>query len=99
MIRVAETTTGVEAFDNPGVEDLKTAIVYQACADYLCALRGKTHHCHNAMDKPDTLEAFFRSDWFKKLCSADGEALIRQLRINFQKGQKFIHYGRYIREN
>lgn len=35
-IHVSGSTQGIELIDNPGVEDLKTAIVYQACADYLC---------------------------------------------------------------
>ena len=95
MIRAAASTMGQSGIDSQAMDDLKTAIVGQACADYLSVLRGKKHHAHMQLESQEELEKFFRSTWFKKLCDCDGDKLIIQLRHRLSRGQKFIHYGRY----
>ena len=94
-IRIAASTLGRPGLDNPNINDPKTAIVGQACADYLSVLRGKKHHAHMQLESQEELETFFRSTWFKRLCDCDGDKLIIQLRHRLSRGQKFIHYGRY----
>ena len=95
MIRAAASTLGRPGLDNTNMNDLKTAIVGQACADYLSVLRGKKFHGRMPLDSQEELEEFFHSTWFKRLCDCDGDKLIIQLRHRLSRGQKFIHYGRY----
>lgn len=94
MIRAAASTVGHAVLD-ACVGDLGTAIVHRACVDYLSALRGRTHHGHDRLDTREELERFFRSPWFGRLCEADGEALLSELRRMNKAGQKAIHYGVY----
>ena len=91
---VTGSTTGSAVLDaSPG--DLGTAIVHQACVDYLSALRGRTHHGHDRLATKEELERFFRSAWFGILCDADGELMLSELRRMHKAGKKSIHYGVY----
>ena len=64
--------------------DLGTAIIGQACEDYLFLLRTKrgTYKVpHNASRSIKELEVFFKSQWFDLLADdIDGETLMAMLR-------------------
>ena len=95
MIRTAASTLGRPGLDSHGMNDLKTAIVGQACADYLSVLRCKKYHGRMPLESQEELEKFFHSTWFKRLCDCDGDKLIIQLRHRLKCGQRTLHYGRY----
>lgn len=62
-------------------ENLANAIILRAVADYRQTLR----RCHQHPEREDigyaknTLERFFRSDWFGVLTDLDPDILIRKL--------------------
>lgn len=63
-------------------ENLANAIILQAAKDYRSALR-KLKRCPRnrlAQAEADSIERFFRSDWYKCLTDVDGEMVIRKLR-------------------
>jgi hypothetical protein len=65
-------------------QDLANAIIVQATADYRHALRMLRENKYNAgllYDK-ESLEEFFRSDWFQVLTRLDGRRVLNDL----QKG-------------
>ena len=63
-------------------EDLANAIVLQAAKDYRKALKTLRVYpkSRSAKADRDELERFFRSPWYARLTSVDGETLIRKIR-------------------
>ena len=63
-------------------EKLANAIVIQAAKDYRAAARKlkRNPRNHLAQAEIDSIERFFRSDWYKCLTEIDGEMLIRKLK-------------------
>ncbi len=64
-----------------GYEKLANTIIVQAAKDYRVALR-KLHRKPNNKDagaEKESIERFFRSDWFCALTEVDGETLIQKL--------------------
>lgn len=63
-------------------EDLANAIILKAAEDYRIAYRQANILSVGKSSQQDCrdLERFFRSDWYKKLTSVDGEYLIKILR-------------------
>ena len=63
-------------------EKLANAIILQAVKDYRSALRKLKRKPGNALAHAeiDSIERFFRSDWYKCLTEVDGEMLIRKLK-------------------
>ena len=64
-----------------GYEKLANAIIIQAAKDYRVALRKLQRKSNNkdAQAEKESIERFFRSDWFRSLTEVDGEMLIRKL--------------------
>ena len=63
-------------------EKLANGIVIQAAKDYRTALRKLKRNPRNQLAKAeaDSIERFFRSDWYKCLTEVDGEMALRKLR-------------------
>lgn len=63
-------------------EKLANAIVIQAAKDYRTVLRKLKRNPRNQLAKAeaDSIERFFRSDWYKCLTEVDGEMVLRKLR-------------------
>lgn len=63
-------------------ERLANAIVLKAVDDYRAALRKLKRNPRSESAKYDVreLERFFRSGWYQKLTTVDGEFLIRRIR-------------------
>ena len=63
-------------------EKLANGIVIQAAKDYRTALRKLKRNPQNQLAKAeaDSIERFFRSDWYKCLTEVDGEMVLRKLR-------------------
>ena len=61
-------------------DKLATAIILQACNDYLIALS------ENDTGRMTEIERFFKSDWYYSLIRLDGEFLIRELRKEYKNG-------------
>lgn len=61
---------------------LAMAIVKQAVLDYHKVLQTLKYSPHDrgALAEKDSLEVFFRSQWFSVLCDLDGEELITMIR-------------------
>ena len=64
-----------EIFTDAGIDNLRYAIVRQACRDYYAMAFGK----ENTYSKKQ-IEAFFRSDYFKMLCSIPAQVLIDEIK-------------------
>lgn len=64
-----------------GYERLANAIIIQAAKDYRAALRRlrRKPNIKDAKAEKESIERFFRSDWFRTLTEVDGEMLIRKL--------------------
>ena len=62
-------------------EKLANAIIIQAAKDYRVAKRKLRRKPGNkdAKTEAESIERFFRSDWFRALTEVDGEMLIRKL--------------------
>ena len=62
-------------------EKLANAIIIQAAKDYRVAKRKLRRKPGNkdAKSEAESIERFFRSDWFRALTEVDGEMLIRKL--------------------
>ena len=62
-------------------EDLANAIVYRAAKDYKKTMSklAKDQEVEEMGDKKETLEKFFRSEWYCLLTNVDGEMLIQRL--------------------
>lgn len=63
-------------------ENLANAIIIQAAKDYRTAQRKLKRNPRNHLTQAeaDSIERFFRSDWYKCLTNVDGEMLIRKLK-------------------
>lgn len=63
-------------------EKLANAIVIQAAKDYRTAERKLKRNPRNQLAKAeaDSIDRFFRSDWYKCLTEVDGEMVLRKLR-------------------
>ena len=63
-------------------EKLANGIVIQSAKDYRTALRKLKRNPRNQLAKAeaDSIERFFRSDWYKCLTEVDGEMVLRKLR-------------------
>lgn len=64
-----------------GYERIANAVIILAAKDYLCALRKLERNPKNdgAIMMRESVERFFRSEWYSALTSVDGEFLIRNL--------------------
>lgn len=62
-------------------EKLANAIILQAVKDYRTAKRKlkRNPRNHLAQSEVDSIERFFRSDWYSCLTEVDGEMLIKKL--------------------
>jgi hypothetical protein len=62
-------------------EKLANAIILQAVKDYRAAKRKlkRNPRNHLAQSEVDSIERFFRSDWYSCLTEVDGEILIKKL--------------------
>lgn len=60
--------------NDDGIKYLAMAIVFQAVQDYKKALK------HNDKVEIYNLEKWFKGNWYKTLCSIDGDYLIKKLR-------------------
>lgn len=67
--------------DITNYENLANAIILQAVKDYRSAKRKLNRKPGNALAQAeiDSIERFFRSDWYKCLTDVDGELLIKKL--------------------
>nr|DAZ24955.1 MAG TPA: hypothetical protein [Caudoviricetes sp.] len=63
-------------------EKLANAIIIQAAKDYRAAAQKlkRNPRNHLAQAEADSIERFFRSNWYKSLTEVDGEMLIRKLK-------------------
>jgi len=63
-------------------EKLANAIIILAAKDYRKALKRLKRNPHNqaAQAEADSIERFFRSQWYEVLTDVPGELLIRKLR-------------------
>lgn len=63
-------------------QELANAVIILAAKDYRHALRIQRRNpwSNAAQSQIDSLERFFRSDWYEVLTEVDGEMLIRKLR-------------------
>ena len=66
-------------------ENLANAIILTAVDDYRRALKkySKNPDSKSAKAEVDSLERFFRSQWYSVLTSVEGEFLIRKLRAEY----------------
>ena len=66
-------------------ENLANAIVLSAVEDYRKALKKYSRNLNNKSAKAevDSLERFFRSQWYSVLTSVEGEFLIQKLRAEY----------------
>lgn len=64
-----------------GYERLANAIIIQAAKDYRTAKRKLRRKPNNkeARAEAESIERFFRSDWFRTLTEVDGEMILRKL--------------------
>jgi hypothetical protein len=62
-------------------ENLANAVILQAVRDYRTALRALRMNPRNkaAQTEKESIERFFRSQWYQALTTVDGEMLIRKL--------------------
>lgn len=74
-------TSGTEMAMDP-YENLANAIILQAVKDYRTAKRKLKRNPgnHLAQAEIDSIERFFRSNWYRCLTEVNGEMLIRKLR-------------------
>lgn len=65
-----------------GYERLANAIIIQAANDYRAAARKlkKNPRNHLAQSEVNSIERFFRSQWYEALTSVDGEMLLKKLK-------------------
>lgn len=66
-------------------ENLANAIVLSAVEDYRKALKKYSRNLNSKSEKAevDSLERFFKSQWYSVLTSVEGEFLIRKLRAEY----------------
>ena len=70
-------------------ERLANAIILQAVADYRVALKKIKAHPKDrkAIDEALEIERFFRSGWYSRLTSVDGEYLIKRLQEEIRQSK------------
>ena len=75
-----------------GLDDLRFAIIQQACKDYEASLKYLRNHPEKdwqsrktlqAIRMKDECETFFRSQYFSLLCDLEGEEIMRMIRKKF----------------
>ena len=66
---------------NDPYENLANAVILQAVRDYRTALKALRMNPRNksAQTDKESIERFFRSQWYQALTTVDGEMLIRKL--------------------
>jgi hypothetical protein len=66
---------------NDPYENLANAVILQAVRDYRTALKALRMNPRNkaAQTEKESVERFFRSQWYQALTTVDGEMLIRKL--------------------
>ncbi|MGI6512119.1 hypothetical protein EDD59_106109 [Muricomes intestini] len=66
---------------NDPYENLANAVILQAVRDYRTALKALRMNPRNkaAQTEKESIERFFRSQWYQALTTVDGEMLIRKL--------------------
>ena len=73
-------------------EETANAIIIQACNDYKRAYRRSILNADSSdsvgNEELAELESFFKSDWYKKLTTVDGEELMERLRAEVLKKSK-----------
>lgn len=77
-----------EEFDKKGVYALACAIIEKAADDYRLCLKCLSRNPNNesAKDKKESIERFFRSDFYRLLTNVDCEYLIRRLQEDAANG-------------
>lgn len=62
-------------------ENLANAVILQAVRDYRTALKALRMNPRNkaAQTEKESVERFFRSQWYQALTTVDGEMLIKKL--------------------
>lgn len=62
-------------------ENLANAVILQAVRDYRTALKALRMNPRNkaAQTEKESIERFFRSQWYQALTTVDGKMLIRKL--------------------
>ncbi|ARP50053.1 hypothetical protein B6259_03680 [Ruminococcaceae bacterium CPB6] len=66
---------------NGPYENLANAVILQAVRDYRTALKALRMNPRNkaAQTEKESVERFFRSQWYQALTTVDGEMLIKKL--------------------
>ncbi|ADU27349.1 hypothetical protein [Ethanoligenens harbinense] len=66
---------------NDPYENLANAVILQAVRDYRTALKALRMNPRNkaAQTEKESVERFFRSQWYQALTTVDGEMLIKKL--------------------
>ena len=66
---------------NGPYENLANAVIMQAVRDYRTALKALRMNPRNkaAQTEKESIERFFRSQWYQALTTVDGEMLIKKL--------------------
>jgi len=66
---------------NGPYENLANAVILQAVRDYRTALKALRMNPRNkaAQTEKESIERFFRSQWYQALTTVDGEMLIKKL--------------------
>lgn len=93
--QIRNSTMGELESEEPGIPELKAAIIARACNDYLNALRSPKRKAGTEIGNQEELESFFLGPWFGRLCAYDGRQMILALRRHHKRGHKFIFYGPY----
>lgn len=68
--------------------DLANAIVLQAVYDYRNALKGISYRDHTPEEIVESIEKFFRSEYFTVLTKVSGEYLIEQLKEEHRENER-----------
>ena len=68
--------------------NLQAAIIEQAVADYRTALK------YDKRGEARRIERFFRSEWGQALSRDNGEAIIKRVRAEAERGAKYETYFR-----
>lgn len=81
----------MEILSDKGLDDLRFAIIKQACKDYEASLKYLRNHQHGWQSSKkiqmirlrEDCESFFRSQYFALLYDIDGEEVMRMIRKKF----------------
>lgn len=73
--------------ERQSLEELANAVIIQAAKDYRVVARRLERFPASEKSRKELreLEDFFRSDWFRMLSSANGPAILEQLRKEIRK--------------